>query len=70
MTPADRAIYDRMSPRQQEAIDALSEGLRAAALAIWQKAEARPIRRHASTRMQPDRTTVDPMADETERRFP
>lgn len=35
MTPADRAIYDSMPPRDRERIDALSEGLRPAALSVW-----------------------------------
>jgi hypothetical protein len=76
MTEAEQRIYARMSPREQRAIDALSESLRPAALAVWARTEGR-TRRRQSTRLQPDRTTLAPadfqdgsFPDESERRFP
>lgn len=44
MTPAERALYDRMSDREREAIDALSEELRPGAIIIWARLNARPKR--------------------------
>jgi hypothetical protein len=73
VTDRERAIYDRMTPRQQRAIDALSPENRSAALVVFERIEKRQVRRHESTKMQPDRTTLDPAPsrdDENERRYP
>ena len=74
MTDDERQIYSRMSRREQEAIDALSPELQPAMLAVWARVEARPMRRHESTHLQPDRTNLAPAdfndGDDLERRFP
>ena len=69
MTDDEQRIYARMSRREQEAIDALSPELQPAMIAVWARVEARPMRRHASTRLQPDRTTLAP-ADFNDPRLP
>jgi hypothetical protein len=74
MTNHERAIYDRMSPRQRKAIDALRPENRSAALTVFERVEQRQVRRHESTRMQPDRTNLAPAdfqdPDDSDRRHP
>lgn len=44
MTDSERALYDRMSPREQRAIDALSPELQSQAIVMWVRINAIPKR--------------------------
>lgn len=78
MTDDERAIYDRMPWRMQQAVDAASPPLQSMAIAAWANANPEPFRKRVKPNppTTPDRTTVDPrpkdgdFTDPSEERYP
>ena len=80
MTEQEQRIYDRMSPREQRSVDALSEGSRPGALLTWARMNENRGKRQPSPGYVPwdkrpaSRALVDREpgddGDESERRYP
>lgn len=78
MTEAEQAIYDRMSPRQREAIDACSDALKPIAIRAWAAREFDRVRKapagYVPWNERPRRETLAPAdfqpGDDSERRYP
>ena len=60
MTPEQRAMYDRLPRRMQEAVDQISDELKGMAIEGFTNADPRPWRVKPNPPTTPDRTTVDP----------
>ena len=72
MTDDERALYARMTDREQRAIDRLSPELQSGAIVLWARSRGRPAYRpRVNPPTTPDRTTVDPIPeDDSDRRHP